>query len=151
MNETAKELYPDWEEGYGPGDYQPIVNSFGTVAVQVDDSDYQGDSRVLYHDENRFGWLQFGWGSCSGCDALQACDTWSDLQGLVDDLRSQVKWFDSKDEAISFFENHSWDTDYSCRSDEQKDFIQKSLVYMRGLTNESSATDGGNPPPGVSA
>lgn len=130
MTKTAKELYPDWEEGYGPGDYQPIVDSFGTVIIQIDDSDYQGDSRVLYEDSGRFGWFQFGWGSCSGCDALQACDTWLDIQSLVDELRESIKWFDGKQDALLFFQTHTWDTDYSYRSDEQKEFVARCIAHL---------------------
>ena len=134
---TAIELYPEYvkdeqENGYfyGPSDYQPILNEFGEILVQVDDQDYQGDSRVLYRDGSRFGWLQFGWGSCSGCDSLQACDSMKEVQELIDQLKSEIKWFDSKEEAIKFFENHDWQGDYSWHADEQKEFIRRSLEVL---------------------
>jgi len=48
---SAKEMYPELEEPfYGPGSYGPLLESLGTIVVQVDDSDYSGDSRVLYRD-----------------------------------------------------------------------------------------------------
>ena len=130
--ETALELYPDYAKSekeygsfYGPGSYQPILDSFGKILVQVDDNDYQGDSRVLYKNGNKYGWLQFGWGSCSGCDSLQACSTIKEIQELIDDLYRSIKWFNTKKQLLDFFKNHDWEGDYSGRSNEQKDFINK--------------------------
>ena len=71
MKIDVKELYKD--ESWGWYDYQPMLNAFGKVAIQVDDDAYQGDSRLLYDENGKIGVLIFGWGSCSGCDALQAC------------------------------------------------------------------------------
>jgi len=134
---TANELYPEHakieQEGkyfYGPSEYQPILDEFGEILVQVDDKDYQGDSRVLYRDGSRFGWLQFGWGSCSGCDSLQACDNMKDIQELIDQLHSEIKWFDSKEGAIKFFETHDWQGDYSRHGDEQKEFVRSVLEVL---------------------
>lgn len=133
----ATELYPDYakneqENGYFycPGDYQPILDEFGEILVQVDDKGYQGDSRVLYRDGSRYGWLQFGWGSCSGCDALQACDSMAEVQELMDNLHDEIRWFDNKEEAVKFFETHDWEGDYSWHADEQKEFIRRSLEVL---------------------
>lgn len=135
---TAVELYPDYEKEeqekgyiYGPSNYQPILAEFGTIFVQVDDEDYQGDSRILYRDGSLFGWLQFGWGSCSGCDALQACVSMEEVQELIDQLHDSIKWFDSKEDAIEFFENHDWSGDYSWDSGEQKEFVRRVLDVLR--------------------
>ena len=49
MKIDVKEIYE--YEPWGWSDYQPMLDAFGKVAIQVDDSDYQGDSRLLY-DEN---------------------------------------------------------------------------------------------------
>lgn len=127
---TAQELYPEYakqEYFYGPSDYQPIIDSFGDIILQVDDSDYQGDSRVLYQDGDKIGYLQFGWGSCSGCDALQACDSMQGIQSLIEGLRNDIKWFDDASLAIEFFEAHDWEGDYSWHSDEQKQFVEQAI------------------------
>lgn len=133
---TAKELYE--EEGYFyQTDYQPMLDEFGDILVQVDDEGYQGDSRVLYHDGKRFGWLQFGWGSCSGCDALQACNSVEEVQELMDELHNSIMWFDGPEEAIKFFESHDWEGDYSWWADEQREFIQLSLKTLRDISAQN--------------
>lgn len=107
--------------------YRDIVNDFGyEVLLEVKDDDYQGDSRFLLRDGDRYGWLQFGWGSCSGCDALEACDSIADLEKLKAELRGQVKWFASKSEASKFFDEHDWEADYSWSEDNQKAFVAKA-------------------------
>jgi len=133
---TAKELYNYEDEIYfwGPNNYQPMLDSFGTIVIQVDDNNYQGDSRVLYQSGSMFGWLQFGWGSCSGCDALQACENIEEVQELMNELQNSIKWFFDKEEAIEFFETHDWKGDYSYwNNGEQKVFIDKVLKFLKGL------------------
>lgn len=133
---TAKEIYPSyWEDQqksgsfYGPGDYQPIIDEIGIVLVQVDDADYQGDTRVMYKKDNKYGYLIFGWGSCSGCDSLQACESIDEIQQLINDLVDKVKWFDSLDEIKSYFLTKDWGLEYSWHAEETKEFIQKVLEF----------------------
>ena len=100
----ARRLYPMEEDGYfwGPSSYQPIVDSFGEVLVQVDDSDYQGDTRVLLSKDGRIGFLNFGWGSCSGCDGLQACGSYREVEILIRSLESSISWFDTLAQAKAY-------------------------------------------------
>lgn len=85
---SAKEIYPDCVDSDGnfnnPSGYQLIIEEFGNILVQVDDQDYQGDSRILYENNGQYGYLKFGWGSCSGCDALQGCDSVLELDELIE-------------------------------------------------------------------
>ena len=113
-------------------DYQPMIDAFGKVAIQVEDHDYLGDTRVLYDNDGRIGHLIFGWGSCSGCDALQGCNTVEDVQELCNDLENSIRWFDTKEEAIEWFENHDWEGDWTYRDDNTKDYIRKVLEYLKG-------------------
>ena len=133
---TAKELYidEDYTEDdtyhHFSGDYQPMLNEFGEILLQVDDNSYQGDTRVLYRDGTRYGWLNFGWGSCSGCDALQACYTIEEIQSLMDSLYSEITWFDSPTGALEFFKTHDWEGDYSHGYQEQARFITEATVIL---------------------
>lgn len=132
---TVAEMYPNFESHYGASDYEPMLDSFGYERVlQVDDSDYQGDSRVLYLDRTtgRVGYLQFGWGSCSGCDSLQACGTADDVAALQASLHDQIRWFDSQKAALEWFETHDWEGDYSWGREEQKQFIDAAKAALGG-------------------
>lgn len=127
----AIELYNKGDSSYFYfGSYDIMLNEFGNIVVQVDDDDYQGDSRILYKDGNRFGYLQFGWGSCSGCDALQGCSNIEEVQDLMDDLHSRIQWFDSKEDAMAFFIHHDWEGDYSWHMNEQKKFVSDVIEYL---------------------
>lgn len=133
----AKEIYPEkWESEqkdgrfYGPGDYQPIIEEFGNILIQVDDRDYQGDSRILYESYGRYGYLIFGWGSCSGCDSLQRCETIQEIQELMNSLQNDVQWFDSMEELGNHFIERDWALQYSWHAEETKEFINKVLEYV---------------------
>jgi hypothetical protein len=133
---NAKELYPEYwieeqEKDYffGPSNYEPIINEIGNVLIQVDDEDYQGDSRILYEKDGKYGFLIFGWGSCSGCDALQSCNSIKEIQDLIDDLLNDVKWFDSLEDLKTYFKQKDWKLDYSWHYDETKHFVKKVLKY----------------------
>ena len=120
-------------------DYQPMLYVFGNIAVQVDDEDYQGDTRVLYNEDGKIGFLRFGWGSCSGCDALQGCyHDYDELQQLCDRLQNDIQWFDTPNEALTFFKTHDWEGDYDCESVETKTFVYMCIGYLEGLINGCS-------------
>ena len=113
-----------------------MIDAFGEVAIQVEDGDYSGDTRVLYDNDGRIGHLIFGWGSCSGCDALQGCNTVEDVQELCNDLENSIRWFDTKEEAIEWFENHDWEGDWTYHDDNTKEYVQKVLEYLKGKEND---------------
>jgi hypothetical protein len=121
-------------------DYGPMIDAMGIILVQSEDGSSQGDTRVLLEKDGKFGYLCFGWGSCSGCDALQACSNWDDVQELYDSLASQVKWFDGAREALEWFKTHDWESDYS----RDETFIRECLILLEehsetcGCGNEES-------------
>lgn len=123
-------IYPNYTEGEELYDYQPILNSLGEILLQIDDDDYSGDSRILIKKDNRYGILIFGWGSCSGCDALQACDNTTELEELIFKIESDVKWFDTKNDVLNYLKNHDWIGDYSFNQKETKDFLNKAYTLL---------------------
>ena len=100
----AETLYPDaieddyWFGAYG---YQPIIDYLAGgsefVLLQVDEADYQGDSYVVMGTsiDRPVEFLNFGWGSCSGCDALQACDSFEELDVLIGELQRDIVSYNS--------------------------------------------------------
>lgn len=73
-------------------DYQPLLNLIGDIIIQEDEQDYSGDSYILYRKDDLYGYLNFGWGSCSGCDALQACTSIEEVFSLAQELENDVFW-----------------------------------------------------------
>ncbi len=129
---TAKYLY---SKALGiPNDYQPIINLFGEVLLQIDEDNYQGDSWVLYeaHESyGTYGFLNFGWGSCSGCDVLQGCENLEEVDSLIEDLYQSIKWFDSASEALNWFKNHDWEGDYCGSLMEIHKFVEKAKKILK--------------------
>ena len=123
----------DKESFYYPGiTYSELLDGFEyEIVVQVDDKDYQGDSRLLFKDGDRFGYLNFGWGSCSGCDALEGCSSFEEVEKLYQDLYESIRWFDNAKECLDFFEKHDWEGDYSWYADEQKQFINECKEKLK--------------------
>ena len=128
---NAEEIYPreDGEFPYYLSGYTPILEEFGEILLRVDEDAWQGDTLVLYEKDGKYGWLRFGWGSCSGCDALQGCSSYKEIQELIDSLESSVQWFESKKEAIKFFKTHDWEGDYD-NGEEQQEFVRKAIALL---------------------
>lgn len=117
-------LYPDLVEDnyFSTSDYQPIINYFGRVLIQIDDDDYQGDTRVLLKSNSKYGILIFGWGSCSGCDALLGCVSESELNELINDLDNSIEWFDTIEEVSEYISSDDRDLSYYTHSNKWGEF-----------------------------
>lgn len=112
--------------------YDRLLSSMGyEIVLQVDDKDYQGDSRVLYRNGDRYGLLIFGWGSCSGCDALYACGSLEEVDKLRSELHDQIIWKDSRAEIRDFIANRDWEAQYSYHAEETRDFVAKALELLK--------------------
>ena len=139
INEVYPEHAKDEADGngfYGPFEYTPLLDSMGyETLLRTDDSGYQGDSRLILHDGTRYGVLIFGWGSCSGCDSLQACDSMKEIEELRTRLRDDIKWFDTRAELLSYFETHDWEGDYSWNAEETKQFVSEGKRILAEAPN----------------
>ncbi|MBM3314458.1 hypothetical protein FJY71_01255 [candidate division WOR-3 bacterium] len=93
-----REVYPDCgKEGAfdAPDDYTPLLESIGhQILVSVDEERYEGDSFLIVKDSaGKYGLLIFGWGSCSGCDALQGTRSYQEIEELRQNLIADIRWF----------------------------------------------------------
>lgn len=127
--DDVKRLYedPKYFEWYG---YQPLLSSFGTIVIQIEDDDWQGDSRILYADGSHIGFLMFGWGSCSGCDEFYGCDTFDEAEKFAKELKSKIIWFEDEEKALVWFKTHDWEGDYSGRDENTKLFVKLCIEYL---------------------
>ncbi len=117
--EEAREAFPglletDGSFGYaGPG-YEALIEKMpGEEVISTGDNDYQGSSYVLLRDGDRYGYLEYGWGSCSGCDADQACSSLQDVADLFNSLNESIQWFDSLPGFLGWAKAHDWKGNWS--------------------------------------
>ena len=90
--------------------YEQLIGSFATILAQGSDHDYQGDSIVaVQHHNGLYGLVIFGWGSCSGCDALQACNSIGELAELAEYIEGRTMWFDTFEELVEHVHNKDWE------------------------------------------
>lgn len=85
--------------------YQDLIEKRGRVKIiaSASDEDYQGDTLLLVQGDSGFGFLIFGWGSCSGCDAYEAAyDDDHELEELGDSLVRGIQWFDTLEAAEDY-------------------------------------------------
>lgn len=119
---------PTWIGDYGP-DYETMVRSWGPTVLNFETfGSYQGDHLALLASGDRVGLVVFGYGSCSGCDELEAispshwaCDDdsctcdWGPVEELSRRLAGSVHWEDSREALAEWVnsspENHWWSYD----------------------------------------
>lgn len=137
--ELAERLFPEAFAGdssyHGIG-YGDIAAKIGEVLIEESDDDYSGSSYYLLKDGERYGYLEFGWGSCSGCDALEACDTKADLGHLFVSLRDSVHWEASLDAMLAWFVAHDWRGSWSWHDGCRKFVKALNRRFSLGISTE---------------
>jgi len=122
--------------------YDVVLDHFagvvgGDIVVQVEDKDYQGDTNVLFKSgEGFYGILNFGWGSCSGCDWLQGCNSWTELQELYNDLWRDIVWYETAQECLDYIGQKDWELDSSWHASELKDFLKQCKESLQKAIDE---------------
>jgi hypothetical protein len=90
----------DYAEGFDyfyPPTYAALLNKIGRVVLCESFGSYDGDYYVLFQSRDQYGYLTFSYGSCSGCDALEACEAQEDVDRLQERLAASTKWGTAKD------------------------------------------------------
>jgi hypothetical protein len=122
----ARKVYPGLasvnEDGneeafYGPSDYTPIVASQGDIVSLYQQETYQGDTIAVVYKGGLYGFIRFGWGSCSGCDALQACESYKALGELIEQMQNTTRWYASVGELMDWVKAHDWEVDHTYLDD----------------------------------
>lgn len=141
--QKVEELYKDdkWAGHHGdsewfdaPSDYDPILKSLGEIVLKSDEGYYQGDYLyLLKNEQEQWGFVIVGYGSCSGCDALQGASSWADVQRLADDIERGVIWDEDPhallEKAKEKMEYVSWH-----ESTSQDHFMKKARAAVREFT-----------------
>jgi len=88
---------------------------------------YSGDALMILRRDNKFGLLIFGYGSCSGCDALKACNDYKDLYNLREALHKSVIWKEYT-EFVEYLKDKDWDAEFYCAGDKKRTTLIKQFV-----------------------
>ena len=103
------------------------------ILVQYDEGGYQGDSMALLKFfSNEYFIAKWGWGSCSGCDALQAAqNNANSLAELVIDFQSSIsEKLESKEDVIKWLSKELQNT---FDKELHNNFSHKIIEYFNSL------------------
>ena len=83
--------------------YTDIIGSFGTLIEEADGGNYHGDMVFVVENSGQFGFGEFGYGSCSHCDALEAAyDSDDEKASVRNDIGRTINWFDSIGQGVAY-------------------------------------------------
>lgn len=137
--EEARGYFFDGSEGPG---YQAVLESMEyDIILQYWASSamggygYHGDAHVLFQDQesNAYGLLIFGFGSCSGCDALAACATLQELETLREGMCRKIWWGPSATELLDYIVTKDWKGEYSGHVRESRNFVAQVTELLARL------------------
>ena len=78
---------------YHPPTYHEGFKSLGIEILEwVTFGIYQGDYAVIVKKDKTLGFVVIGYGSCSGCDALEACDSSEEYNDLISSVLKDIYW-----------------------------------------------------------
>jgi hypothetical protein len=137
------ELEKTWHDDAGfrlVQGYDGFVQSFEveTVAFANTGSSYQGDMHYMLFDKNNgeYAYLCIGYGSCSGCDWLEAMEGSSEAEFIEarDDLWNGLEWKTGPD-MLAWLRDDARTRDFSYfdDKDEWMQFLADSAEKLVGL------------------
>lgn len=133
-------LWPEWKPSSysSKPSYGDIMGKFGTVVDSESDNDYQGDTFAIIEREGEFGWLTFGWGSCSGCDSLEAADTHEEMDALVESLWNGIVWHPSREALREWLSSRDWKGQFSWHEEAMKNILIREIGAEKWAAIEAS-------------
>ena len=123
--------------------YSDLVDSMEVATLHSQSfGSYQGDTLAIVHEGNRFGLLEYGWGSCSGCDALESCDgNVAELTEMRDRMYNGIQWYDTATELGDYLQNHDWQGSFwSSTLDEVLEFVAQSVTILAQYASSARPT-----------
>lgn len=113
--------------------YQGLVDTFEVeTLLEGEAGDYQGDLFFLLRDGDRYGFLVFGYGSCSGCDALEGCyGNPKAMEELRDELWESVRW-ETGEALAEFFTTKDEKLEWWGYGSGYEDFKAEAVKILRG-------------------
>lgn len=102
MNGIKERWHEEGYWSYFDGTYDHLVEDKVTVLESENLGSYQGDIVYLVKSPRRYGFLSVGYGSCSYCDALEACQSLEEVERVQKNIYNSIKWFKTLDEVKAY-------------------------------------------------
>lgn len=77
--------------------YDEIIATQGEIIGQWVMGTWQGDYIYLLKNDDKYSFFVIGYGSCSGCDALESCDNDEEFNELKEDIINRIAWGTKKE------------------------------------------------------
>lgn len=93
-----------------PMGYDQIVATQGEVIKDWVIGHWQGDYVYLLKNKDLYSLVVVGYGSCTGCDALQSCNNDQEFNELYEDIIRRIVWGTKQDmlNDLNNEENNRW-------------------------------------------
>ena len=116
--------------------YGAMVASWGYEILDMEPfGEYHGDYAVLLQDGNRYGWLTFGYGSCSGCDTMEYLDygggTEKEYIEFAEQVRNEIKWDSARGLADWLSDTEIQEGKYSWHEDGYPEYVKAAVEKLR--------------------
>jgi hypothetical protein len=125
--------------------YSDIVADWGyEILASKTFGEWQGDYVYLLSHSGRVGVAIIGYGSCSGCDALEGTDTgrgqipWREYQPIMDlsrSLRESIRWFAEPDDVLAWLESSKAENNWWYYDEEIATYVRS---YMQSLATKKN-------------
>jgi hypothetical protein len=121
--------------------YDVLVESFEVERlIDVRDNDWQGSSYYVLRENEKYGILVFGWGSCSGCDSLEAITDHyyngkneetiiKELNEFRDNLYNSITWR-PREEMIDYVSTKDFGLEWYGHADGGRKFVEELKSYF---------------------
>lgn len=112
LAKAEKESKPKPFDVYDMPGYHEMLEANGLKVLAWETfGSYQGDYAVIVKKDGLLGFVVIGYGSCSGCDSLEACDTQEDYDSLMSSVLKSISWGGAdfiRAKIANLFDDNSW-------------------------------------------
>lgn len=96
--------------------------------------DWQGDEHFLVKRGDEYAHVVLGYGSCSHCDTLQACqdaeDPFAELAEYANDVAGRIMWR-TKDEIMTYLKEHDAEGSWYGGGEDWKQFQKECFDALK--------------------
>ena len=90
--------------------WSELVESFSDeIIMQYSVGDYSGDYYFVIKLKSYYGFVSIAYGSCSGCDALEGCESLDELNSLQNSVWNDIRWFSTLDDLKQWAIKYDWE------------------------------------------